>query len=158
MLFLDLQMRLARGWYDVAEAGARTLGGAYLDAGRDLSQAWLAAMQTKPPEPKQYAFPFAAEPAPLNPFWPPAFAGSWPGGSGFRAFVHPHPAVWLTGFWPLLWSPSPAERQPSLFDAFPASYRTAGGHASAPIVAPLQTPVAAMPWWPWPQPGRPTMH
>ncbi len=72
--------------------------------------------------------------------------------------------VWRNNPWVALWA-KPEPSPPTLTDIFMSNFRTAGGHAAAAILAPLQPKPKAPSWsqswadaWTWPMGGTDRLH
>jgi len=167
MLWLELQSQAMRSWLQLAEAVTVNAARASFDAGQTVMAAWLAASRTDPfgtSAAWQNLTPLAFGLLPFGltaalPFATPSAFGSapWPFGA-FTASSHPGvawaqaPATlpWPMSFFSAALAPP---RQPDLFDAMAASYRTASGYATAAIIAPMQQASPQPVWW-LPQRGR----
>lgn len=180
MLF-DMHFKLAQAWMEFAQVGVKAASDACLAVAEQNARSWersaasgrgtkTASAETAP----QWPFwpmlaPFAAQPEPQRLSWSAAqpWAAFWsmtPLGQmlnampGVTAAKPATPTVAVTLSWPLGW---PLWQMPALdasgrsIDPF-ASFRSAGGHASATIAAPLGAQsTAGMPWWTWMTPvGR----
>lgn len=155
MMLLDLQLRMLQGWWTLADAQARTLADAYLDAGQGLTRMWLVATTHKLGYGNQY---MTTIPGGMTGTWPLAMPVVLPSGWRLAPFAMAPPAFWLAHVWPY-YPPASGQAQPaSGAGAVTTSYRSAGGHATAVIATPApaaSTEHAA--WLFWPSAGH-TVH
>lgn len=165
MVFLAMQAEWTRMWLDAAGAGARAMTEAYAQAGRDATNAWLRLAGQAAPQAPSARWPFDFGGMPFAAFWPIPAGANWgmpPAFGALGSFNTPATlASFPLGFWAGISTAAEMNRQKELMDAAMASFRTAGGHAAAIVLAPFQGRAMPEPkretplvWWAWPTPAN----
>jgi hypothetical protein len=165
-MMLEWQSQMTKAWFDIAQTSARAMADNYQSAGRSTSQIFGGGYAFFAPPAPAFSFPWmpalsAPQTPALWPFNPTAWAA--PRTIGFNPFgAYSAFNPWAGPFQGAPWSFSapatPAEVVSPIIETIAASYRTAGGHATAMIMAPFQPqpqpkPVRQRNWWEWPTMG-----
>ena len=174
MTVFELQSKMTRDWFAVAEDSTRRMSEACLSAGKETAKAMdgaAAVLAPKPVSPFEALFswpwgqaapswsrpaytafvPTLPMPSPMNPFaWSPSmmtpsWGATWPMAS---LWPSPMPAIPPWSFAPA--TPSPMASAAALQDVFATAYRTASGFATAVIASTSLEPAKpAAPQDPW---------